>query len=408
MLDLQKASFSKRVSALLFDVIILFIVVVGIACIFSEISGYDDAYNEYEDKSNSIIEDCGLTQENVTEFSTLANSYVNFMSYDEETMEYSFSIEESVFNSLSPEAQAEVLKLQAMIDPVNLANKTMQADKELNEMYENIIVLSISNISISIFLAFFLLEFIVPLILKNGQTIGKKIFGVAVIKTNGVKVTPFQLFVRSILAKYTLETMIPAVLVFMIMYNMIGIVGTAVILGLVISEVIIYFKSGNNSLIHDIMAVTVCVDKESQMIFDTEEDLIAYKEKKAAEGVGKGLYGAESEVNVYSESEKSAFVPAPVNNANIEKDADFGNESQLYSAVTFGNVTLSDVTIDNISDEEFFVSDNEAETEVNEEADPKNAEEATEEIIETDELQIETNDEAAIEPTKETNEEAEA
>ena len=400
MLDLQKASFSKRVSALLFDVIILFIVVVGIACIFSEISGYDDAYNEYEAKSNSIIEDCGLTQENVTEFSTLANSYVNFMSYDEETMEYSFSIEESVFNSLSPEAQAEVLKLQAMIDPVNLANKTMQADKELNEMYENIIVLSISNISISIFLAFFLLEFIVPLILKNGQTIGKKIFGVAVIKTNGVKVTPFQLFVRSILAKYTLETMIPAVLVFMIMYNMIGIVGTAVILGLVISEVIIYFKSGNNSLIHDIMAVTVCVDKESQMIFDTEEDLIAYKEKKAAEGVGKGLYGAESEVNVYSESEKSAFVPAPVNNANVETDADFGNESQAYSTVTFGNVTLSDVTIDNISDEEFFVSDNEAETEVNEEA--------AEELGKTDELQIETNDEAAIEPTEETNEEAEA
>ena len=407
MLDLQKASLSKRISALLLDVILMFIAVVGFGCIFSEVVGYDAAFAEYETLSTSIIEKYGLNEEKVNKFNELANNfYPDFLNYDQETGEY-YLVEDANIGNLNAEGLKAYDELKDLVDPVNAANKEMQGNEELNNLYEKVIVLSISNISISIFLGFLLLEFIVPLFLKNGQTLGKKVFGVAVIKTNGVKITTFQLFVRSILVKYTLETMIPMLMFFMIMYNVIGIVGTVVILGLVISEVIIYFKSGNNSLIHDIMAVTVCVDKESQMIFDTEEDLIAYKEKKAAEGVGKGLYGAESEVNVYSESEKSAFVPAPVNNANIEKDADFGNESQSYSTVTFGNVTLSDVTIDNISDEEFFVSDNEAETEVNEEADPKNAEEATEEIVETDELQVETNDEA-IEPTEETNEEAEA
>ena len=57
MLDLQRASFGKRISAYLFDVILLFIAIVGIGCIVSAVVGYDgeldtlqNMYQEYADK----------------------------------------------------------------------------------------------------------------------------------------------------------------------------------------------------------------------------------------------------------------------------------------------------------------------------------------------------------------------
>jgi hypothetical protein len=37
----------------------------------------------------------------------------------------------------------------------------------------------------------------------------------------------------------------------------------------------------NNALIHDIIAYTVVVDKESQLIFENEDELIKYKQKIA-------------------------------------------------------------------------------------------------------------------------------
>ena len=55
--DLQKASLSKRISAFMFDAIILCVIAVGLATLLSLVVGYDakfDAleskYNEYEEK----------------------------------------------------------------------------------------------------------------------------------------------------------------------------------------------------------------------------------------------------------------------------------------------------------------------------------------------------------------------
>ena len=45
-----------------------------------------------------------------------------------------------------------------------------------------------------------------------------------------------------------------------------------------------------NSLIHDLLANTVVVDYASQMIFETREDMIHYKEKIHAEMAAKQEY----------------------------------------------------------------------------------------------------------------------
>ena len=130
-----------------------------------------------------------------------------------------------------------------------------------------------------ILFAYLLLEFVVPLLLKNGQTLGKKIFGIAIMRTDGVKITPFALFVRTVLGKYTIETMVPVLIVIMIYFSILGLTGT-VVLGLIaLLQIILLAATKSRSAIHDLLACTVAVDFASQRIFDSSEELLEYKKK---------------------------------------------------------------------------------------------------------------------------------
>ena len=55
-------------------------------------------------------------------------------------------------------------------------------------------------------------------------------------------------------------------------------------------QLICMITSGSNSLIHDYLAHTVVVDMESQMIFDSEQDLIEYTKRIHAEKASKQVY----------------------------------------------------------------------------------------------------------------------
>jgi len=65
-----------------------------------------------------------------------------------------------------------------------------------------------------------------------------------------------------------------------------GIVGPAVIFGILALQLILMIMTDTNSAIHDILSDTVTVDLASQMIFSSEQELLAYK-KKAAENVSR-------------------------------------------------------------------------------------------------------------------------
>ena len=156
--------------------------------------------------------------------------------------------------------------------------------------YNMLIQLTLLITRLGIFLGFLALEFIVPALLGNGQTLGKKIFGLGVMHVEGVKLSNVALFVRSILGKYAVETMIPVLIIIMIYFGSIGLTGT-IVLGLIaLTQLILIIATHTNSLIHDTLASTVVVDIASQMIFDTREDLIAYKQKLHAEKVAQESY----------------------------------------------------------------------------------------------------------------------
>ena len=147
-----------------------------------------------------------------------------------------------------------------------------------------------TSFAISIFLAYLALEFFVPLKLRNGQTIGKKVFGIGVMRTGSIKINAVSLFIRTVLGKYTIETMIPVLISILIFFGAMGVVGIAIMALLFIVQVCLLFGNGRRAVIHDLLADSVTVDLASQMIFDTEADLLAYKQKLHSEKAARQSY----------------------------------------------------------------------------------------------------------------------
>ena len=250
--DLQKASLGKRISAALFDIIILGCLVVALAAIFSAVFGYDN-YNEQ------------LTA-----------------AYDKYEKEYDVDWDISL-EDLEKLTEEELARYKA-------AEEALNADEEAVFAYNMVFNLSLVIITLSILFGYFILEFIVPNIFGNGQTLGKKIFGIAVMREDGIKVIPPLMFIRTILGKFTIETMIPVLIIIMIMFETIGLMGTIIIGLILLLQIILMIVTRTNSTIHDVLAKTVVVDLSSQMIFDSEEALVEYKKKAHAEQAARQTY----------------------------------------------------------------------------------------------------------------------
>ncbi len=250
--DLQKASLLKRISAALLDVILLGILVVGLAFFLSVFLGYDshnaalqEAYRVYEEKYG-----------------------------------VSFEMTSEAFENMTGEEEALYFK----------AYEALTADKEAMYHYNMVLNLSLVIASLSIFLGYILLECIVPALFGNGQTVGKKIFGIGVMRTDGVKVSAPLMFIRTVLGKFTIETMIPVLIIMMIFFYAIGRLGLWILAGILVVQTILLFASRYHALIHDVLAKTVVIDMASQMIFESEAELIAYKNKVHQEQVTKSIY----------------------------------------------------------------------------------------------------------------------
>ena len=122
-------------------------------------------------------------------------------------------------------------------------------------------------------------EFIIPLKLGNGQTVGKKIFGIAVMRVDSVKISTFQLFVRSVLGKYTIETMMPVMLILMLFFGVMPLMCLIGIALIALLQIVFVLTSRLRTPIHDMIAGTVTVDLASQMIFDSSEEMTEYKRR---------------------------------------------------------------------------------------------------------------------------------
>ena len=253
MYDLQKANMWKRMSAALFDFILLAIVVLGLALLLTTVLGFDGYVEQKNALDAKYLAEYGLdpdlTQEMLDAFT------------DEEKESYRVA--------------------------VDAANTAIQNDPELSRILGMLLSLAMLITTFSILGGYLLLEFLVPLLFKNGQTLGKKIFGVAVMRQDGVRLSPMLLFARTVLGKYTVGTMLPVFAVILMLFGRMGFLGVLLVGGLTLIQAILFFGTQNHTPVHDKLAQTVTVDMASQMIFDSPEALLAYKKRLHAELVEK-------------------------------------------------------------------------------------------------------------------------
>ncbi|MBQ7415742.1 MAG: RDD family protein [Oscillospiraceae bacterium] len=250
--DLQKASLSKRIAAGILDAMLLCVLAVGAAALLTWLFGYEghstaleQAYNHYE------------TQYGVE-----------------------FNISQEQFDAMDASQQANF----------NAAYEALIHDDDAMYHYNMVVNLTLLVTTFSILLAIVVLEFVVPLLLKNGQTVGKKVFSLGLMRTDAVQVTPVQLFARAILGKFTIEIMISVYILILIFFNSIGITGPLVIGGILITQIICLAVTRTNSMIHDLLSGTVVVDISSQKIFRTSQDLLEYQKQIAAEQARRQNY----------------------------------------------------------------------------------------------------------------------
>lgn len=250
--SLQKASFWKRISAYMFDAVLAVMLTIGLALVCNGIFQYDRHLEKLESLQFNYEQEYGID----------------------------FEITEEDFNKLSEDEQKYY----------NNAKNAFENDPQVITLYDKMFYSALAIISVSLLISHLILYFAVPLFIGYGQTLGKKIFGIAVIRTSFVKASDFVLFTRAIVGQCVMETMVPVLFVLMAIFGWLGSVGTIAILLLWGLNIYCMITTQTNSTIHDLLSDTVVVDIMSQRIFDTEEELIAYKTELQREQAAKAEY----------------------------------------------------------------------------------------------------------------------
>jgi len=252
MIDIQKANLWKRIAAWMVDGIATFMIAVGLGLLLSAALNYE-----------------GYSSELTAAYEKYAEIY-----------DIDLNITQEEYQAMSSQEQQRYQQAQ----------EALQADEDVLYLYDMMMSLLLVILTVSVLVAIVAVEFVVPLCLKHGRTLGKKVFGLSLMRQDGVRVTPVQLFVRTMLGKFTVETMIPVYLILMIFMGSANMLHLAMLAGLAIAQLVILGATKNRAQIHDLFAGTVVVDFDSQQIFDSHEALIAYKNQMHAEQAARQTY----------------------------------------------------------------------------------------------------------------------
>ena len=250
--DVQKASMWKRASAYLCDIILLVIAAVGVAFLFSTVLDYEGVVNDRE---------------------AIRTRYETDYAVD-------FDISEEDYNKLTEDQRK-------WLDD---AYAKFATDDEVNRLDMTIINFSLIITSFAVLIPYLLFEFVIPLLFKNGQTIGKKVFSVGVMRVDGVRMNTLQLFIRTMLGKCVLGTLLPIMMVLMILFNVMPFIALAILFILLIVQLCCVAFTSLHTPIHELISATVSVDFSSQLIFDSPEALLEYKKALHAQKANEAEY----------------------------------------------------------------------------------------------------------------------
>lgn len=271
MFELRRIGILKRASAWLLDVILLAVLATGFMWIISLMCNYsaeeklaNEYYAEWEDFRKEYVPKIAERYGYI--YSENGDSYT--LTKDGKTVALSDLIFELSETKDKDDAMQTAYEAYCSLTPA----------EKVNAQYRYVYTLLFMLVSIGILLGYIVLEFIIPLILKNGQTVGKKVFAICVVRPDCVKITGIALFARTLLGKYAVETMFPVLLVFLFFFGGLGILAIILFAALLLLNTILFFATKNRTPIHDLIAGTATADMKLQIIYSSEEEL---NEKKA-------------------------------------------------------------------------------------------------------------------------------
>lgn len=281
MFELRKIGIVKRASALLLDLVLLAVLTTGFMFVISLICNYSGEealangyYAERKDYRKKYMEDVasfyGFKYEEDGDFYTITK--------DGEASSANAVMEQLAASQGNDPATAEAYQAFLSLTP----------GAKVDAQYNYVHALLFMMISVGIILAYLILEFIIPLILKNGQTVGKKIFGICLVRPNCVRITALALLARTLIGKYAVETMFPVLLIIGFLFYGMGILAIILFVAILLLDIVLFFATKNKTPIHDIFAYTVAVDAKLQVIFQSEEELIEKKTLQHKETVEAG------------------------------------------------------------------------------------------------------------------------
>ena len=245
-LGLQKANFWKRFSAWMLDTMLVILLTTACALPLLELFGHST-----------------LSQQITAIYTPLKESIEAEYQTDLDATEEDY------------ESWSDAQK-QTYTDAMNAFNKAL-AETEYAQLRASYLTASLVSVAIALFISVVFAHFVLPLCLKNGQTLGKKVFGLAVVRTSLVKVSPMVLFIRATVGIYAIETVAVA---FLLINVPVGTIAAVLVQALQIGVMI---KTPTNSSIHDLLADTAVVDYASQHIFETQEEMLEYRKREKEE-----------------------------------------------------------------------------------------------------------------------------
>ena len=271
MYELQKASLLKRASAYLLDIILVAVLAVGFGYLFSSILGYDNYYSAWVEAQDDYQKNFEIVIDVAPE---------DFEALTEEQK----SAYENELGITLPDTKEEYEARYIAAD------KAMGQDEELIKVYSMLLNLSLITATFGVLFAFLVLEFGVPMLLKNGQTVGKKVFAIGVMQITGIRISPLSLFIRAILGKYSIGTMIPLLCCILFFFGAGGGFPVILVFGIILLQVALIIVTREHKTIHDLIGSTVVVDMQTQMIFKDKDALLAHQKKLAAEKAEDARY----------------------------------------------------------------------------------------------------------------------
>ena len=273
MYELKRIGIVKRASALLLDAILLVVLATGFMFIVSLICNYDreeqlatQYFSEWEDFRK--------------DYAAEVAEYYGYK-YEETNGNYVVTKDgkpaslDDVMRELDSSEGGDAETAEAY-----QKYKALPSVEKVNRQYRYVYTLLFMMTSIGVLLSYAVLEFVMPLIFKNGQTIGKKVFGICLVRSNCVKINTLMLFARTFVGKFAIETMFPVLLAFLFFFGGVGLLALVLFAGITVLNIALFCATKNKTPIHDIFAGTVAVDMNLQMIFQSEEELIAKKTLK--------------------------------------------------------------------------------------------------------------------------------